>query len=286
MMRIFCRAIVAVVICHSVAGRTVGDTPSPSKAPANSSNGPMLLMGLRDHRDRLRQGIVEAKGEQRVGSASRPVRLAVVFDLDRGLLRSEYTEYASRANAEQSKNDHDAKKHLKEQTIYYIHRPEASIVFNRVSDENRPGNIVISSPDKPVSPALHSIDPRAIGLITSLAYSHPRSFSDLIELYAAKPPDETTDEGAGLWRLTWMSATSEYRQSLWIDRSRGFSPSGSRSVADRPPQRRRTLRRCLGRRHILLAQQHGRKLAGCGCRIHGVLNGGSGVRLIVPMTMP
>lgn len=185
----------------------------------------LLLAGLKDGRDRLRQGVLVAKGrpDKADTSAPRAGTFRIAFDLEAGRKRYEITERAHFG-------DHDGHGHSQEPwssdvTHYYIGRPDMSITYQRVHERDGPGQITIWAADRPPAPGLKIYDVRAAGLQMAMDFARRRTFSECMALFEERQPTEAVDEGDGIWRLsrTTQFPAAAHRYVVWIDRSRGFS---------------------------------------------------------------
>jgi hypothetical protein len=190
--------------------------------------GQLLLTGVRDGRDRLRKGVVRARGDwvEQADASTRPIAFYAAFDMDEERLRFDYTRRARFRGHEG--DEAQGRRWSSDITDYYIRRPDASVRFERIQERDGPGEITIWPADSQPPSGVTIYDVRAIGLLTREAIKRRYTLADVFEkVYAAHSPGEVVDEGGGLWRLsrdvTFPKGT--YRFTLWVDREHGFSPT-------------------------------------------------------------
>ncbi|MGH7135831.1 MAG: hypothetical protein ACREHD_08835, partial [Pirellulales bacterium] len=190
--------------------------------------GELLFTGMRDARERLRNGVVRALGEwvEQADASTRPIGFYAAFDTDEDRVRFDYTRRAHFRGHEG--DEAQGKPWSSDITHYYIRRPDASVTFQRIHDRDGPGEISIWPADREPPSGVTTYDVRAIGLLTQSAIKRRYTLSDVVEkLYSEHPPADAVDEGGGLWRLsrdvTFPKGT--YRYTLWVDRERGYSPT-------------------------------------------------------------
>lgn len=193
--------------------------------PSTARLAEMLLAGVRDGRERVRQGVVYGVAERSDGpmSSTRPASFFTAFDVDAEMFRFDYTRTA-RVRGRDGRNA-STQAPRREANHQYIRLPDKSIQFGRITGENVPGEITIFGADEPLPPGFELYDARAIGLLTAGGFSRRWKLEEVFDrVYNALSPTEVADEGDGVYRLCATSRDGGYRYCLWVDRNRGFTP--------------------------------------------------------------
>ncbi|HEX7379459.1 MAG TPA: hypothetical protein VF278_20215, partial [Pirellulales bacterium] len=220
-------AIVAAICSSAVRscdGAGSGETDIQRRAHG-------LLAGMRDQRERLRRGLVRGSGQMfkpfPSGTVRGPIKFLYAFDRDMELLHVERDDPRPTRGAAASTEDVE-RADVKDLPIVtwhfaHIHRPDRSVHMINVAGSQDPSEIQVNKADFKIRRE-GVIDIRTVGLLAAVSYEHQASWADLFKHLNDRPPDEVVDEGAGLWRIRWPTTDGLGRNSLWIDRSKGFSP--------------------------------------------------------------
>ncbi|HVA45056.1 MAG TPA: hypothetical protein VNH11_01610 [Pirellulales bacterium] len=193
------------------------------------------MTGLRDGRERLRQGIVRIRGSKfEHAYRQEPLRGEVTqfyaFDYDALLLRYE------RAEPRRSFVPTEAKPGDKPSMPRIGVTPTEDLVTNRIY-YRRPGlsvqymtggNKIAINAEDASRPICSAFDVRAVGLLYLQSYHRQNTFEEIFESFNRYAADELVDEGNGVFRVQWTIGTGDsfphHRRTLWIDRAKGFSP--------------------------------------------------------------
>jgi hypothetical protein len=213
---------------------SVGD--ASAAAPDAAERAKFLMTGLRDHRERLRKGVVRVTGQKYEKSyRQEPLNGAVkqfyAFDYDAHLLRYE---------REEVRRSYIATDPVNQTTPVFGKTPTVDLISNRIYFRRAGMSVQYSTwstgganevdicPEDQDRPVISAFDVRLAGMLYLMSYERQDSFEEIFESYNKHPADEVTDEGSGVYRIQWTIDTGgpfpNHRRTLWIDRPKGFSP--------------------------------------------------------------
>lgn len=170
-----------------------------------------LMTGVRDSRERLRQGVAHGTGHHSSlyddgTKLNFDIKFFFAFDWENGLFRCEREEpRISRMRGLQTSKD------------IYFRMPGRSVQHN-----TRWGEIQILREDFGIRRTLHAFDLRAVGLLYQDSYQDQMPFSEVLDLFIMHQPQDAVDEGAGVYRVCWV-LDDVVRRTIWLNRNEGFS---------------------------------------------------------------
>lgn len=201
------RAFIAVAIttafwCASISAASAVDVKGSVE---------FLMTGVRDARERLRQGIVRGTGTHAaLDEAGRTINADVeffyAFDWDKKMFRCEREEPRKRRSGG-----------LETSRSIYLRMPGRSIQYNTKWAE-----VQILREDFGVRGSLHAFDLRAIGLLYQDSYESQTQFDEILDLFGSNEPLDVTEEGGGVYRIRWV-LDGVVRRTIWVNRTEGFS---------------------------------------------------------------
>jgi hypothetical protein len=190
-----------------------------------------VLAGMRDQRERLRQGLVRGSGHMfrpyRSGTVDGPISFMYAFDFDSDLLHVERDDprgtVAGVRSPENLKRVDVRDVPLVMWHYARIQKPDCAIIVVNHSEGDNPAQVQIYKPDFNTR-RNGVIDIRAVGLLGTGSYEKQVSWEDTFRYLNESIADELVDEGEGLSRIRMPTKDGLGRNTLWIDRKRGFSP--------------------------------------------------------------
>ncbi len=201
--------------------------------PVDRALADVLVTGMRDARDRLRQGLVTVAGtEFQPALLGHEVResafqLSYAFDWDTEMVRCERECETQVATGVTAGGDL-ANPHWERWRYVYIRRPGLSIVFDTKVGETLGGQIRILAEDADLL-GVEGFDVRAACLLLLTDYQSTRSvsFERIVTDWASdlrtQEVTAVADEGGGIWRIQWISKDGMAMRTIWLNRTQGFS---------------------------------------------------------------
>ena len=192
----------------------------------------VVLTGMQDNRERLRQGVLRATGHaMTIGPSGErvegPLKLLIAFDVDKALLRFDQERPVQVIVAEGNDgvsladvvklNEQPGNAKVTQKSNAYFRIPGRSVHFEPASHE-------VEIRTENAKAAVRPFDVRATGILLKQQYSEGLTFENVLGALRKFPPSEAMEEGEGVYRIQWEMFSGQQRRTIWIDSNKGFSP--------------------------------------------------------------
>jgi hypothetical protein len=189
----------------------------PQSQTDSGSTAEMLLAGLREQRELLRQGIVRSTGKmiESGGGLEGPSSVFCAFDMDQDLFRFD-RDQPIRTKRTGAPDDSARIKQIR-------------FAFSRIQNrsmyyQDSSGSLTIQNWSGKLPITLCPFDIRAVGLLFSQTYRDGTPFEKILDGFCKLEPHEVVAEGNGVYRIHWLLGSGQQRRTLWVDAANGYSP--------------------------------------------------------------
>jgi hypothetical protein len=210
--------MIRTLLAASLLSTCIGD----ARASAQDAEADLQFVweGMKDHRQRLRSGVLKMNGrmlDHQPGAWKLDGDVAIFIAFDEGGRRLRFDRSEPVLDPE-TRGSGEARQMTGGGRYVRLPDRSYSYVNGELITETR-------EPDETISTEIRPFDVRGLGLYYWLDLAEGGVYYDeIVGNWEKVQPDRTVDEGDGLYRVEWTLADGALRRLLWIDESRGFAP--------------------------------------------------------------
>lgn len=195
----------------------------PAKKADSRQEFPFLWTGMKNHRQRLRSGIVRMSGrlledDPNALRLEGEVRIFSAFDFGEGKMRFDRTE--PRAAILSAGAPGSIPRWSRMITGGKFVRVPGKTIYHVAGDVLTDTHVESANPPVPARPW----DVRGLGLYHWLDLRKAADYDDVVGNWEKVAPEEVVDEGRGIHRIGWTVGSGIVRRTLWLDETKGFAP--------------------------------------------------------------